>query len=198
MCSGGSPVKLHELPAGVGHVVHLQVGSHGQHSRDHAWCQRETWSVHEVKQQGDTRWIQGVWERHGDELLPTATTPLTQQMPRVQGVEEPAAKKKMNLKKKNSKRFQESKSWICPPTCKLPAQRSEHAAGRCQPPGWCQSGCFCGGAHWGSAARRWNAAWTPSHTHQPSPCGLHPPGTPALRPFDLSVQKPQTRPVCDH
>lgn len=86
-----SPVQLHELSAGVGHMVHLQVCGSAEHPRDHARGQREPGGVHEVEQQGDAGRVQGVRERHGAEMLLTApTTPLKQHAVGVQRVEEPA------------------------------------------------------------------------------------------------------------
>lgn len=86
--SSRSPVPLHEIPAGIGHVVHLQVGCNSEHPGDNAGCQREAGGVHEVEQQGDAGWVQGVGEGHGHELLPAASTPLKQHAVGVQRVEE--------------------------------------------------------------------------------------------------------------
>lgn len=84
-------MQLHELSAGVGHVVHLQVRGSAEHPRDHARSQREPGGVHEVQQQGDAGWVQGVREGHGAEmLLAAATTPLKQHAVGVQRVEEAA------------------------------------------------------------------------------------------------------------
>lgn len=69
-------MQLHEIPAGLSHVVHLQVDSHSQHPGDNARCQREAGGVHEVKQQGDAGGVQCGGERHSHELLPAPTTPL--------------------------------------------------------------------------------------------------------------------------
>lgn len=55
-----SPVQLHEIPAGICHVVHLQVRCNIKHPGDDAWCQWETGGVHEVEQQGDAGWVEGV------------------------------------------------------------------------------------------------------------------------------------------
>lgn len=88
-----SPVQLHEVPAGIGHVVHLQVCCSSEHPGDDARCQREAGSVHEVKQQGDAGWVQRVRERHGRELLPAAATPLKQHAVGVQRVEEPTVRR---------------------------------------------------------------------------------------------------------
>lgn len=82
-------MQLHEIPAGIGHMVHLQVGCNSEHPGDDAWRQREAGGVHEVEQQGDTGWVQGIRERHCHELLPAATTPLKQHTARVHRVEEP-------------------------------------------------------------------------------------------------------------
>lgn len=57
-----SPVQLHEIPAGVGHMVHLQVRGSSEHPRDDVWSQREAGGVHEIKQQGDAGWVQRDWE----------------------------------------------------------------------------------------------------------------------------------------
>lgn len=69
-------MQLHEVPACVSHVVHLQVGSDSQHSGDNARGQREAGGVHEVEQHGDAGWIQRVGERDCRELLTTATVAL--------------------------------------------------------------------------------------------------------------------------
>lgn len=84
-------MQLHEIPAGINHVIHLQVGGHGEHSGGDAGCQREAGGVHEVEQQGDAGWVQGAGER--DKLLPAATTLLEQRTARVQRVEEPTGRK---------------------------------------------------------------------------------------------------------
>ena len=84
-----SPVQVHEILAGIGHVVHLQVGCSSKNPRDNAWRQGEAGSVHEVEQKGDAGRVQGVGERHSRELLPAATTPLEQNTVGVQRVEEP-------------------------------------------------------------------------------------------------------------
>lgn len=57
-----SPVQLHEIPAGICHMVHLQVGCNIKHPGYDACCQREAGGVHEVEQQGDAGWVQGVGE----------------------------------------------------------------------------------------------------------------------------------------
>lgn len=86
-----SPVQLHELSAGVGHVVHLQVHGSAEHPRDHAWSQREPGGVHEVEQQRDAGRVHGVREGHAAEMLPAAApTPLKQRAVGVERVEEPA------------------------------------------------------------------------------------------------------------
>lgn len=86
-----SPVQLHELSAGVSHVVHLQVRGGTEHPGDHARSQREPGSVHEVQQQRDAGRVQGVREGHGAEmLLAAAPTPLQQRAVGVERVEEPA------------------------------------------------------------------------------------------------------------
>lgn len=92
-----SPVQLHEIPAGIGHVVHLQVCCSSEHPGHDAWCQREVGGVHEVQQQGDAGWVQGVRERHGPELLPAAAAPLKQHSVGVQRVEEPTARREGNI-----------------------------------------------------------------------------------------------------
>lgn len=90
-------MQVHEILAGIGHVVHLQVGRGGQHPRDDARRQRQAGGVHEVEQQGDAGRVQGVGERHGHELLPASTaaaaTPLEQHTAGVQRVEEPAERR---------------------------------------------------------------------------------------------------------
>lgn len=83
-------MELHEIPAGVGHVVHLQVRCSAEHPWDDARCQGEAGGVHEVEQQGDAGRGQGVRERHGHEPLPAAAAPLEQHAVGVQRVEEPA------------------------------------------------------------------------------------------------------------
>lgn len=84
-------MQLHELSAGVGHVVHLQVRGSAEHPRGHACSQGEPGGVHEVEQQGDAGRVQGVREGHGAEvLLGAATTPLKQHAVGVQRVEEAA------------------------------------------------------------------------------------------------------------
>lgn len=82
-------MHLHEIPAGISHVVHLQVGCDSEHPRDSAGSQREAGGVHEVQQQGDAGWVQGAGEAHGHELLPAAATPLKEHTAGVQRVEEP-------------------------------------------------------------------------------------------------------------
>lgn len=89
--SSPSPVQLHEIPAGISHVVHLQVGCSSEHPGDDARCQGEAGGVHEVEQQGDAAWVQGVGKRHGHELLPAATASLKQHTVGVQRVKEPTA-----------------------------------------------------------------------------------------------------------
>ncbi len=86
-------MQLHEIPAGIGHVVHLQVGCNSEHPGDGAWCQREAGGVHEVEQQGDAGWVQGVGERHGHELLPAASAALKQHTAGIQRVEEPTERR---------------------------------------------------------------------------------------------------------
>lgn len=88
-----SPVQLHELSAGVGHVVHLQVCGSAKHPRDRARSQREPGGVHEVEQQRDAGRVQGVREGHGAEMLlaaAAAPAPLQQCTVGVERVEEPA------------------------------------------------------------------------------------------------------------
>lgn len=86
-----SPVQLHELSAGVSHVVHLQVRGSTEHPGDLARSQREPGGVHEVQQQRDAGRVQGVREGHGAEmLLAAAPTPLKQRAVGVERVEEPA------------------------------------------------------------------------------------------------------------
>ncbi len=82
-------MQLHEIPAGISHVVHLQVCRSREHASDDAWRQREAGGVHEVKQQRDAGWVQSVGQGHGHELLPAAATPLKQHTVGVQRVEEP-------------------------------------------------------------------------------------------------------------
>lgn len=89
-------MQLHEIPAGVGHVVHLQVGRSGEHAGDDARCQGEAGGVHEVEQQGDAGGIQGVGEGNGHELVPAATAPLKKHTVGVQRVEEATGKEKWN------------------------------------------------------------------------------------------------------
>lgn len=90
-------MELHEIPAGISHVVHLQIGCNTKHPRGDARCQREARGVHEVEQQGDAGWVQGVGERHSHELIPAATSPLKQHTVRVQRVEEPAERRERNI-----------------------------------------------------------------------------------------------------
>lgn len=63
------PVQLHELPARISHMVHLQVGGSAEHPWHHAQGQGKAGGVHEVQQQRDARGIQGVGEGDGHELL---------------------------------------------------------------------------------------------------------------------------------
>lgn len=86
-------MQLHEVPAGIGHMVHLQVGCGAEHPGDDARCQGEAGGVHEVEQQGDAGWVQIFRQRHGHELLPAATTPLKQHPVGVQRVEEPTERR---------------------------------------------------------------------------------------------------------
>lgn len=84
-------MQLQELSAGVGHVVHLQVGGSAEHPGDQAGGQGEPGGVHEVQQQGDAGRVQGVRQGHGAEmLLAAATTPVQQHAVGVERVEEPA------------------------------------------------------------------------------------------------------------
>lgn len=95
-------MQLHEIPAGIGHMVHLQVGCSREHPGDDAWRQRQAGRVHEVEHQGDAGWVQGVGEGHGHELLPAATTALKQHAAGVQGIEEPTERRegKRNIQDK--------------------------------------------------------------------------------------------------
>lgn len=86
-------MQLHEIPAGISHVVHLQVHRDGQHPGDDARCQREAGGVHEVKQQGDAGGVQRGGERHIHEVLPAAAAPLKQRTVGIQRVEETAEKR---------------------------------------------------------------------------------------------------------
>lgn len=63
------PVQLHELPACISHMVHLQVGGSAEHPWHHAQGQGKAGGVHEVQQQRDAGGIQGVGEGDGHELL---------------------------------------------------------------------------------------------------------------------------------
>lgn len=91
------PMQLHEIPAGIGHMVHLQVGCSSKHSGDNAWRQRQARRVHEVQQQGNAGWVQGVGERHSHQLLPAATTALKQHTVGVQRIEEPTERREGNI-----------------------------------------------------------------------------------------------------
>lgn len=85
-------MQLPEVPACVRHMVHLQIGGHGQHARDNAWCQGQAGGVHEVEQQGDAGRVQAAGERHGPERLSAAATTALKHHPvGIQGVEKPAA-----------------------------------------------------------------------------------------------------------
>lgn len=62
-------MQLHELPARISYVVHLQVGGSAEHPWYHAQGQGKAGGVHEVQQQRDAGRIQRVREGDGHELL---------------------------------------------------------------------------------------------------------------------------------
>ncbi|KAG7243427.1 hypothetical protein INR49_011884 [Caranx melampygus] len=113
-----SPVQVHEIPACISHVVHLQVGRSSEHPWDDARRQRQAGGVHEVEQQGDAGRVQGVRERHGHELLAAAATPLEQHTAGVQRVEEPAERRE-----RETGIFKATSTAQCARRCTLPTTR---------------------------------------------------------------------------
>lgn len=130
-------MQLHEIPAGVGHVVHLKVCCGGEHAGNDAGRQREAGRVHEVQQQGDAGRVQDVGERHGHELLPTAAAPLQQHVVGVQRVEEPTEERQdfntfgSGFSRGKQGLFYTEALQFFAPTCRPQAQHSAPAVVRC-------------------------------------------------------------------